>query len=106
MNIPRIKCDVCTWTYEHDTSLDELKEWVGVSCPQCGKCVLVTQEEYDFAVVLSKWQDRLLKIANFLHLKPSGRVRIDTESLRWNEKPNIKKLSDDDLRKYGWYKEE
>ena len=106
MIIRGVKCDMCTWTYKHDMSLNELKEWVGVSCPQCGKCIIVTQDEYDLAVKLARWQDRLLKIAKFLHLKPSGGVRIDTEPLRWNEKPNIKKLTDDDLRKYGWYKEE
>ena len=106
MIIRGVKCDMCTWTYKHDMTLDELKEWVGVSCPQCGKCVIITQDEYDIAVKLARWQDRLLKIAKFLHLKPRGGVRIDIGPLRWNEKPTIEKfeITDDDLRK-GWYKE-
>ena len=106
MRISGVKCDNpnCGWIDEHGISLDELKQWVGKRCPECGKSIIVTQEEYNLAASLYKWERRLSKIMKFFHLKPKGILRVKTEPLRWGEKAEgeLFKATDDDLKEHEW----
>lgn len=106
MRVRGLKCDNpnCGWIDKRDISLEELKQWVGKRCPECGKSVIVTQEEYNLAATLYKWERRLAKIAKFFHLKPKAILRINTEPTRWGEKAEgeLKKVTDEDLKEHGW----
>lgn len=106
MRLRGVKCDNpnCGWIDERDMSLGELKQWVGKRCPECGKSVIVTQEEYNLAATLYKWERRHTKIMKFFHLKPKKVLRINTEPLRWGEKPEgeLFEATDEELKEQGW----
>ena len=77
--------------------VESMKQYVNYTCPNCHKAVIMTQKEYDYVKLVFKIANsHVLKLIERV-LCSFGRkkrlVRIDTEPLRFGEKPDIIELT-------------
>ncbi|GMO51721.1 MAG: hypothetical protein Pg6C_16580 [Treponemataceae bacterium] len=69
-----LKCDYCDWVNDIPTPENEMAQWIGKPCPQCGKNLLT---ETDF-----KKHKRFLNFIKFL--EKTGLVKDPTDAAEGN----------------------
>ena len=78
-----VKCDMCDW--KKLVQWEEIPKWHGVKCPECGKCVIIDDNDMRTFAIISGVA-KIQEIEDPENKKEKVPVEIDTSSLR---KPRI-----------------
>ncbi len=87
MNVKGVKCDEdgCGWRKDGV----DIKEWLKVPCPKCGKGEIITEEEMRLLEVFRG----LEMIGKALFPGPTANVELDIGPMRKGEAPKILKVN-------------